>query len=230
MTRTEREALKYAVVRNVTKNPKLAQKARGWSNERIFNELNIVIPKKEIKVTRKLETAEDVKQKYQIEGFVYKYREKGSKFVLKKPELVKLDKKKTEKFQRMQNNKLQYAVKNGLDVDEANNLKHKTYKQIDLAIKYNTKYRPTSKRADKKLKMDRTDDFRNWAKTESFPPNFVRQARLINLKKNLDINESYGFGVMYYAYINNRTPEHFEKQFEYNKATGSIVYPVTIKF
>lgn len=230
MTRKDREKLRYTVVRNVTKNPKLAQKARGWSEERIYTELNIVIPKKTIKVKNKVKDAESNVVRYQMDGFAYKYKEEDKQFILQPIKLKALDKTKKNKYERMQQNKITYAVKSGLEPLEAYSLRYKTYKDIDLAIKFNNEYKPDKKKRAKTdvLRLDRLENFKDWTKQEKYPPNFIRQARMINLKKGLDINDSFGFGVMYYAYINNREPEHFIKQFKWDKMTQRIIYPQNI--
>lgn len=46
MTRAEREARTYAIVREYTLNPKLARKARGWSAQRIKDEIGIDITRR----------------------------------------------------------------------------------------------------------------------------------------------------------------------------------------
>jgi hypothetical protein len=232
MTRAEKRRFKYTVIRNITKNPKIAETYKDASEQRIFEELNIVIPKRTIKETGRFETVEDKKLKYEVEGFVYKYSKKGKEFILKTPKLKELDKEKKTKYLRLQENKVKYAVDRGMDLEDANQLRHKTYKQIDKAIQFEqswtrTRVKGKSKATPEQSKIER---FKGWASDDDFPPNFVRKARRINLEKGLDINESFGFAVMYYAYIYNRDAEHFVNQLEYNKATGVVEYKSNMKY
>lgn len=64
MTRSEIEKRRYTVVLNAYKDVKLAQKARGWSDEHIFNELGLKIPKKTPK-RQALPTTKRQKQYYE---------------------------------------------------------------------------------------------------------------------------------------------------------------------
>lgn len=232
MTRAERRKFKYAVIRNVTKNPKLAERYKNISDKRIFDELNIIIPKKVIEDTGRFKEAEQKKAKYEVEGYVYKYNKKGTKWELRPPDLKPLDKQKQVKYERLQENKVKYAINRGIDLEDAQHLRHKTYKQIDKAIVFNKTWVKAKVKGKAKNLPDQAkiEQFTSWAKMDDFPPNFVRMARSINLRNNYDINDKFGFAVMHHAYVYNREPEHFEKQLTYNKATQLVEYKTNMKY
>jgi hypothetical protein len=183
---------KYAVVRNITGDSKLAQTVRSWSNERIFLELNIVIPSKEVKLSTKyLPQAKRETLKFEVEGYAYKYKATTDDKTVYELIPPKLTKKKRSKALETQDRKIKYAVKKGLYLEDAVLFRFKTYKQLEKEFQYKA-YQEIKKINDNE-KKDRVEQFREWAKEDDFPPSLVRQARLINLQKNLDINDSYGF-------------------------------------
>lgn len=223
---------KYAVIRNLTGNSKLAQASRGWSEERIFKELNIYIPKEELKInTKYIPKKKQNLTSFEIDGYVYKYKitdQNNLIFQLIPPKLKPLNKKRKSKLELIQQNKVTYSVKKGMDIDDAILFKLKTYKQLDKEFNYQSILKYKGK-VNKLMLEERINEWSSWASQDDFPPSLVRKARLINLEKNLDINASYGFAIMYYAFTTNKTPEYFIKKYEVNESTGSIIYKVAEK-
>ena len=192
MTRAERLKRNYAILRNITGDSKLSAKARFWSEERIYKELNIYLPD---------------------------YVRKGKKVVLKP-----ISKVYRNRLLKSAENKYDYAIKRGVNSEQAEILKYQTYKVIDLQIRYNMFFKPKYKRLTKNEKKDRIDEWYSWSKEDLYPPLLVHQAREINLTNGLDINASYGFGIMYYNFTTNKSPEALIEQFKPDKETGRIIY------
>lgn len=191
MTRAELLKRKYAIIRNITGDSALSNKAKHWGNEKIFNELNINISKYINKPKSKL--------------------------------------KPTTKFQRNRllksaENKYKYAIKMGVSPENAEIIKYQPYKVIDLQIRYQLFFKTKYKRLSSHEKNDRIDEWRAWSSEDIYPPLLVRNAREINLKSNLDINDSYGFGIMYYVFTTNKSPEFVMDQYAVDKNTGRIIY------
>jgi uncharacterized protein YllA (UPF0747 family) len=186
-TVAQRKKIKYATIRNVTGNSKLAQEAKGWSEKRIFEELDIVIP-------------------------------------ARKPKLKPLPKEKKERLRNLQSAKFNYAVKKGISGEQANFLRNKTYKQIDKDVSYQKEYTTKPIKLKSAKYYDRYETWKELSRDDQLPPEVVRQARLINLKKGLDINERYGFAVVFYQYTRGRTLEHWSKELDYDKMNEIVIY------
>ena len=145
-----------------------------------------------------------------------------------KPKLQTLTKERKERLRQLQENKKKYAVRKGLDADDARLYSLNTYKEIEREVRYREKYKLKGKlgSADKGVRMDTWSE---WGKEDAYPPSLSRNARLVNLRKGLDINASYGFAIMYYAFTTNKSPEHYMNQFDADKNTGMIIYKTTVK-
>lgn len=189
MKATEKQKLRYRYIRNLTGDAKLAQQARKWSDDRIFKELNIIIP---------TET----------------------------PSIKPLTKSRKERLRNLQENKRKYAIRKGISEDDARLIQLKTYKEIDNEISFKKSYKLTG-RLSKDDKNKRMTVWSDWAKEEMYPSSLVRQAQLINLSKNLDVFDSYGFGIMYYSFTTNRTAEYYLDIYDVDKETGRIIYKTT---
>jgi hypothetical protein len=185
--RKEQESIKYATVRNITGNAKLAQKVRGWSYDRILLELDIVIPER-------------------------------------KPRLKPLPKEKKLKMRNLQEAKFQYAIKRGLDQEQANFLRTKTYKQIEKDLYYKKMFTEKSIKVKSQDYFDRYDQWKELSREDELPPELVRQARLVNLKKGLDINERFGFAVLFYQWTRGKTIDHWAKELDWDKVNELVIY------
>ena len=191
MNRKETIKQRYAILRNITGDSKLSAKARFWSDERVYKELNIYLP----------DFA--TKRKAKLKPITKDYRNR----LLKSAE-----------------NKYNYAIKRGVSPENAEIIKYQPYKVIDLQIRYQLYFKPKHKRFTKDEKQDRMEEWRNWSSEDLYPPMLVHEARKINLSKNLDINDSYGFGIMYYVFTTNKSPEALMDQFKPDLASGMIIY------
>lgn len=191
MSRKETIKQRYAILRNITGDSKLSAKARFWSEERVYKELNIYLPDYA------------TKRKAKLKPITKDYRNR----LLKSAE-----------------NKYNYAIKRGVSPENAEIIKYQPYKVIDLQIRYQLYFKPKHKRFTKDEKKDRIEEWRNWSSEDLYPPMLVHEARKINLSKNLDINDSYGFGIMYYVFTTNKSPEALMDQFKPDLASGMIIY------
>jgi len=191
MSRKETIKQRYAILRNITGDSKLSAKARFWSEERVYKELNIYLPDYA------------TKRKTKLKPITKDYRNR----LLKSAE-----------------NKYNYAIKRGVSPENAEIIKYQPYKVIDLQIRYQLYFKPKHKRFTKDEKKDRIEEWRNWSSEDLYPPMLVHEARKINLSKNLDINDSYGFGIMYYVFTTNKSPEALMDQFKPDLASGMIIY------
>ena len=191
MSRKETIKQRYAILRNITGDSKLSAKARFWSEEHVYKELNIYLPDYA------------TKRKAKLKPITKDYRNR----LLKSAE-----------------NKYNYAIKRGVSPENAEIIKYQPYKVIDLQIRYQLYFKPKHKRFTKDEKKDRIDEWRNWSSEDLYPPMLVHEARKINLSKNLDINDSYGFGIMYYVFTTNKSPEALMDQFKPDLASGMIIY------
>jgi len=142
----------------------------------------------------------------------------------KKTKLKPMTKSYKDRLLKSASNKYKYALKHGVDLDNAEVLKFQTYKNIDLQIKYNLYFKSKYKRLNKHQKDTRIDSWREWSKEDQYPPLLVHEARKINLKLNLDINASYGFGIMYNSFIQNKSPEAVMDQYSLDRNVEAIRY------
>jgi len=141
-----------------------------------------------------------------------------------KAKLKPITKQYRSRLLKSAENKYNYAIKNGVTPENAEIIKFQPYKVIDLQIRYQLYFKPKHRRFTRDEKKARDDEWREWSKEDLYPPILVHNARNINLKKGLDINDSYGFGIMYYAFTTNKSPESLMDQFKPDLATGMIVY------
>ncbi len=185
--RKKREQIKYATVRNITGNAKIAQQARGWSEKRIFEELDIVLPQR-------------------------------------KPKLKDLPKEKKQRLRNLQDAKFKYAINKGLDIEQANFLRNKTYRQIDKDLLYKKKYTEKTIKLKSQEYYDRYEEWKELSRDDDLPPELTRQARLINLQKGLDINERYGFAVMFYQWTRGKTASHWNKELDWDRVNELVIY------
>ena len=192
MTRNEKIKLRYAIIRNITGDSKLSNKAKHWGDIKIFNELNI-----------------------DIAG--YKSTPKAK--------LKPITKHYKQRLLKSADNKYNYAIKHGVSEENAEIIKYQTYKVINLQIKYQAFFKPKHKRFTKLERDQRKDEWTEWSREDLYPPMLVHQARQINLENNLDINDSYGFGIMFYYFTTNKDVKYLQEQFKADPGTGRIVYP-----
>ncbi|MEM0173392.1 MAG: hypothetical protein QXI16_02680 [Sulfolobaceae archaeon] len=191
MTRAERLKRNYAILRNITGDSKLSNRAKHWSEEKIYNELNIYV-------------GDYIKtNKTKLKPYTNNYR---------------------NRLLKSADNKYKYAVKHGVSEENAEIIKYQTYKVIDLQIKYQMFFKSKHKRFTKTEKELRSKEWKAWSEEDIYPPMLVHQARQINLKNNLDINDSYGFGIMFYYFTTNKSIEALQEQFKVDKNTGRIIY------
>lgn len=191
MNRADRIKQRYAIIRNITGDSKLSNKAKHWSDEKIFNELNIVIEN-------------------------YKNSSKSH--------LKPITKHYRNRLLKSADNKYNYAIKHGVSEENAEIIKYQTYKVINLQIKYQMFFKPKHKRLTKREQDERKDEWTMWSKEDIYPPMLVHKARQINLENNLDINDSYGFGIMFYYFTTNKDPKYLQDQFKADQGTGRIIY------
>ncbi len=185
--RKKREKIRYTVVRNVTGNAKLAQRARGWSEKKLFLELDIVLPEK-------------------------------------LPRLKPLPKEKKQRLRNLQDAKFNYAISKGLDIEQANFLRTKTYRQIDKDVLYKRKYSEKKIKLKSKEYYDKYEEWKELSKDDDLPPELVRQARLINLQKGIDLSSKYGFAVMFYQWTRGNKPEYWAKELDWDRVNELVIY------
>lgn len=140
----------------------------------------------------------------------------------------KIDKK--TKQRKLVQNKIDYAKRKGFSDAEASALSLQTYKRIDLELKYRNQYRISEKHRLSRIdKRDRMDKWASWGKYDDYPFSIRKQAQLINLRNNLDVNESYGYAIMYYAFTTNKDPQTYVEQYKVDKATGRMAQSGAVK-
>lgn len=209
--------LKYAIVRNITANSTLAQQSRDWSNDRIFMETGIEIAK-ELK-TKKGKVA---KGKKRVSHTLIKYDTKDKRNKLKQ---IIANKEKFLSKKKLSDNDVIYTdtYTRQMDKELLETLKYRTYREIKQELEYRKQFtRKKTHKLNTKEKQSRMDRWSEWSKGTGidFPYSIKRLAYSINLANNLDINAHYGFGMVYYAFTNNKTPESFEGKYEYDPHTG----------
>lgn len=211
MKNTELRKLKYAIIRNITANTEIAYKARDWDYNRIYKEFGIDI---ELEVKGDVKTTATPEKKYK--------RHVSHRLV---PFTTK---SKREKLRTMISNKENYLIKKKVDEELIQTLKYRTYREIKAELNYRKKYYvdPQYKLQyhEKKERMDRWGDWSKDEAIEKYPYSITRRARMINLEHNLDINASFGFGMVYFAFTNNKSEEYFIKKYKYDPHTGEIIY------
>ena len=160
----------------------LANKARSWSNERILKELGVSIPKG-TPTKRKKPSAQTIKQK-QKELEHYRYGV-----------LVGLDYKNAFRLKRYAKPKLESSSE--------------YYKQKKVSVKDFNIPANRSKRIDLWIE---------WSKNENLPPDVSKMARQLNRntkiehgKRVLDINDHYGFSVLFYMFVDDRSQESVQR-------------------
>lgn len=209
--------LKYAIVRNITANSKLAQNSRDWSNDRIFMETGIEIAK-ELKPQKKKTTSKKRRVSHKLMGFDTKDKRAKLKQVVANKEKF-LSKKKISE------NDVIYTdvYTRQMDKELLATLKYRTYREIKEELNFRKSFtRAKMHKLNNKEKKSRMDKWSDWSKSSGidFPYSIKRLAYSINLANNLDINAKFGFGMVYYAFTNNKTPESFEGKYEYDPHTG----------
>jgi len=147
----------------------------------------------------------------------------------KKSTLKPMTKSYKSRLLKSADNKYNYAIQQGVDPDNAEILKFQTYKNIDLQLKYNLFFKTKYKRLNTTEKRKREDEWSCWSKEDNYPPLMVHEARKLNLHLNLDINASYGFGIIYYSFIQNKSPEAIMKQYPLDRPTEMLEYGVVGK-
>lgn len=212
MTKKQREAynkkrrIRSATVYNAWFDPKLADKVKSWSDERIYNELGIIVGNRN--VTRK-QKPKTIKGKEQI-----KTRQKN---------FVEAKKYALSNYGETGNiNDIYVSSKRGLKVK-------KIYASIDSYMEAGLPYdnlpegikrgsKAFYKEQDKRIKK-----WASWAKGEKrFPVDMIRKARAFNRKYKEDykkknpnsfneitLDSNVGWGVLYQAYIMFEKPEKF---------------------
>lgn len=169
MTTAQKQRLRYAAIRNAYGDASLARKARHWSDERIYKELGVVLPKR-----------------------VPKLR----KF---KPVTVKRKQRELERFQD--------AKKAGINIDLARRLKTTSRNKVTTV-------------------RERLDQWRIWASDDTFPRMLVSEAMKINREEGLDPHASYGYTVVFYAYVENENIGKWHEELKADKFTGQVIYKV----
>jgi len=78
-------------------------------------------------------------------------------------------------------------------------------------------------------KKTRTSQWGRWIKEDKLPRQYVNQAHALNLKNGFDKNASYGFQVVWYAYIEDVPVAEMEKSLKKDYFTQQILYMISSK-
>ena len=220
MKNEELRKLKYAIVRNITANSKLAQQSRDWSTDKIFMETGIEIAK-ELKVKKKT-SKKSKSKKHRVQHTLSQFDTKDKRAKLKQVIQNKEKFLSTKKFNL--NEVIATDIyKKHIDKELLDTLKYRTYKEIKNEIAFRKKFtRPKMHKLNSKEKQTRMDAWSEWSKDtmDEFPYSIKRLAMSINLANGLDINAHYGFGMVYYGFTNNKSPESFEGKYDFDPHTG----------
>jgi hypothetical protein len=183
-TRAERERRRYAAIRNYYGDEKLARKYRGYSDERILKEIGVRVPKS----TPKLKPIPDEMTRAKKSRDLEKYR-----FA---------------------------AIEVGLEPIDAIRLKKVSRKKIVTT----KEYRDVMARSDRgnASTQERIDLWAKWSKTKSMPPELVQMAREVNAttilegtakRTRLGKSDKYGYGVIYYSFMNLEEPDSVRERY-----------------
>lgn len=218
MTRKEYNAFlryKYKLIKKKTGNSQLAKRASQWGTTRIKTELgiNIISPKQ--KKTERLNT---LKNRYAI------VRNATGNSQLAK------------KASQWSDERIEKVL--GIRVKGRTNVKLipiKVIRPFTSSGVEDVKYKPSPTEIHDHSISDITPlDYRHnnwayWSKNNKFPKDIISQVYKINLENNLDVNDSYGYGIVYYSYIENRPINEVLNQYKnIDYGTGMILYTQSI--
>jgi len=205
MTRSEREQKRYTAVRNAYGDVKLANKARGWSDDRILNELGVKIPKSMPKL--KAMPTDEAKTRKSLELTKFQYaRQQGIEPI----EAIRVKQYKKSKID---------ATKDFLTISAKTLNAETKLQRMRLWAEWS---KPITR---KKKKHSKTDpDI--YIETNNLPPALVKLARQINAdtmmdeKHHADRTDRYGFAVIYYAFVENRPVSDMQQQITIDRYSG----------
>ena len=125
-----------------------------------------------------------------------------------KPKAVKIKQpsKSTIYKHQLELQKFQYAKMRSLGVKTSSQLKKSSYKDINLERTYRDTYKPSTKMTLDEQRVEKMNRWQFYAKQQYFPLGISRIARKLNKDKNFKRNASYGYGVMFYAYVESEPP------------------------
>lgn len=148
----------------------------------------------------------------------------------KKEPKLKSYAKETIQKKRREILKYQYAREKGLDIKTSLTYKTRSYKFIEEKARYITPYTPAKEiKIQPSPRDSRQEKWSDWSKTKDFPDEIKRIAERINLKEGFDINASYGYTVVFYAYIEGELDDidAWLKRIEADRITEQAVYRTT---
>lgn len=186
---TERKERRYRAIRNRYGDVKLANKARGWSNERIFNELGVRVPKSLPKL-KPLPTAEQLKTKQRD---LARFQESVKEIGLTPKKAVQL--KRYSK--RRRNTSKEYYNEIAKPVD--NSSKARSGRAIMWAQWSDDALPPEIHHLAKEINRATVGDF-------------LVRGQLVT--KRLDDTDHYGYAVAYLAFVNRQTPDEVMQYFK----------------
>lgn len=175
---------RYAIIYNTFANSKLADVYSRRSDERIKNELGIVIPKKStyVRPTRKFTFSERKAKQRELMLFL------EQKYKLSTIEARKTAKRRTpKKPPKMTELKQQLT--------EIRNVKIQEIKDINMIARRNKE----------KTRAKRASQWAFWSNPKKggvFPNYLQRMIYKLNLDADLDSEDSYGYCVIYQMYVN----------------------------
>lgn len=209
--RKERNAFlrfKYKAIKNKTGDSQIAKRASQWSISRINKEFNLNLIDPKVKKQQRLNKLRD---KYAI-----------VRNATGNPQLAK-------KASQWSDEKIESVL--GLKVKGRKNVKLIPIKYIREHVGLTDDF-ITIKGTDKIIRDLVPEYYRHnnwvyWSKNK-FPKNILEQVYKINLEHNLDVNSSYGYGIVYYSYIENKPINEVLNQYKsVDYGTGMILYTQT---
>lgn len=165
-------------------------------------------------------------------------RDRSNKYILdllglqvgKRAPRIKQYSKATYKRKALEIKKYQYARSKGLDIQLANQLKTTTYENIETYVKYETPTTtPKRIKTKKDLRDERIDNWKTWSSNESYPQFIKDMAEKINLEQGFKKSAHYGYGIAFYAYIENESAKDWADRIEADRFTQSIRYRTMTK-
>ena len=148
----------------------------------------------------------------------------------KKEPKLKSYAKETIQKKRREILKYQYAREKGLDIKTALTYKTRSYKFIEDKARYITPYNPPKEiKIQPSPRDNRQESWSGWSKNKDFPDEIKSVAERINLREGFDINASYGYTVVFYAYIEGELDDidSWLKRIDMDRVTESAIYRTT---
>lgn len=199
MAHNPNRKLNYAIIRNYTADSALARKMRDWKPEKIFLAIGVNIQEKTVKQTKSELTSFNT-----------------------------LDKRTKQK--QVITNKVKFLLSKKLEDQELlDKLKYRTYREIKQELHFRKRYIINEKiKLHTSEKQARIEQWGEWSKRDkshkdTYPYSIKKKAMQINLENNLDINASYGFAMVFYAFTSNKPESYFMKKYAFDPHTGEYL-------